>query len=196
MFYVIRLCFLWFLLLVALPLSAENLSSLTHEIEKFTKHSHAHRALPSVGFWDEQDQAMQFDAWDGQLILVYFWASWCNSCLPELEVLNQLAKPLQKEHVQLVPISVDYKGIEAARDTYKRMKLTHLDLYLDKKNTLYGALGVQALPTTLIIDEHGTIIRSYTGQLQWQHPEILQWILQFKEKPLSVTPQPRPTEPS
>ena len=95
-------------LTVGYSISAEASYS---EIEKFAKIRTTKLPSSMTPFYDDKNQPLTFETWEGQLIVVYMWASWCNACIPDLLQLDQLAKAMHKAQIQLVPISTDYKRL-------------------------------------------------------------------------------------
>lgn len=102
----------------------------------------------------------------GKMIVMQFWASWCEGCG---DVMGDVAPIVAKyEGALFLPISVD-ESIGEAKGYFKKqkddVKALEAKSYLDLDAKLASALKVEALPAIAIVDEHGKVVRSYTGHL-------------------------------
>jgi len=121
------------------------------------------RVLDGVTLSTESGDLL-FDAVDGQVVVVVFWASWCAPCAQELPIVAQLQDTWRAEGlpVTLVAVSVD----ESAAD-YRRgaKRFAELGLTMAHDPTLAKKLGVQSVPATRLMDLHGQA----AGRLQGFH---------------------------
>jgi thiol-disulfide isomerase/thioredoxin len=99
----------------------------------------------------------------GKVVLVNFWATWCEPCKSEMPGLQQLADQLHDQPFRLysVDLQEDAPSIQAFEQQYG------LNLYavIDEDGTATRAYGVRALPSTFLIDQHGTLHLQRLGQL-------------------------------
>lgn len=120
-------------------------------------------SLPSMSLqlWGEKQKKTNFAQWQGQPIILHFWASWCDSCQQDVLELLKL-KNLSFPRL----IGVNYK--DHTKDL-KRWLLVNPsifdDLIIDKSGRLGLELGVVATPETFIVDKQGVIRFRYQGPL-------------------------------
>jgi thiol-disulfide isomerase/thioredoxin len=105
--------------------------------------------------------------WKGKVILVDFWATWCQGCVDELPHVKQLYNEYHTQGFEIVGVNNDF----AAADVTKFMAdnpipWPHLfdptDAAKQDWNSVTHNLGVDALPEMIIIDRDG-IVRSVQG---------------------------------
>lgn len=105
----------------------------------------------------------------GKVVLVNFWASWCETCKEEKPYFRDLINKFGNEMVYL---SVLYNNEPA--DAKKYMKDAEYDfpvLIDDKKIALeYGLTGV---PETFIIDRKGILSKKIIGGIHWDMPGFI-----------------------
>lgn len=104
---------------------------------------------------------VRLDQFRGNAVLLDFWATYCKPCmnaLPELEALHQR---LGSKGLRVVGISVDERE-ELVRKAVTRNSVSYP--ILRGTSEVWNAYGVNALPTLLLIDRDGKIIRRFGGE--------------------------------
>jgi cytochrome c biogenesis protein CcmG/thiol:disulfide interchange protein DsbE len=91
----------------------------------------------------------------GKVVLIDFWASWCEPCKKELPVLARLAPRLKEKGVEIVSINIDEKKANAEQF----MKEHGLDLTVvyDKDHKIVGQWEPPKMPTSFVVDRAGVI---------------------------------------
>jgi thiol-disulfide isomerase/thioredoxin len=99
----------------------------------------------------------------GKVVLVNFWATWCEPCKSEMPGLQQLANELQDRPFKLY--SVDLQEDAAQVDAFKRDLGLNLYAVLDQDGDVTRTYGVRALPATFLIDQKGVLRQQRLGPL-------------------------------
>ncbi len=95
----------------------------------------------------------------GKVVIVDFWASWCEPCKIELPALNALHKKF-KGKVMIVGINVDDDINEAK--TFLKEHGVSFPLAYDKDKKMVNALEISTMPTSFILSE-GKIVKIHSG---------------------------------
>jgi peroxiredoxin len=119
-------------------------------------------ALPDV---DGRDQRL--DQWKGKVLVVNFWATWCEPCREEMPEFVKTQAALGSKGLQFVGIAIDQPA--KIRQFSHELKLNYPSLVGG-----YGALElskvlgnkISALPFTLIIGRDGQIAYTQMGPLK------------------------------
>jgi peroxiredoxin len=99
--------------------------------------------------------------WEGRVVVLNFWATWCAPCREEIPHLIDLQREYSPEEVRVAGVSIDEEGASVVRPYAEEMDISY-PLILDPERTLaekYG--GHYAVPTTFIIDPNGNIRQRY-----------------------------------
>ncbi len=92
----------------------------------------------------------------GKVVIVDFWASWCEPCKIELPYLNNLAKKYKGKDVVIVGVNLDEKQADAL--TFLKAHPVQLPLAYDgAKKVLAEKAEIEVMPTSFIIDKNGVI---------------------------------------
>ena len=122
---------------------------------------------PDFTLADLNGQSRTIKEWDGKVIAVNFWATWCPPCKREIPSFNTLQRELGAQGLQFVGVAIDDPG--AVASYVKNAVIGYPVLIGDESHTIavaeqYGnATGV--LPYTVIIDRNGRIAYVQYGEL-------------------------------
>lgn len=129
-------------------------------------------ALRSASFMDLSGKPRRLAEWDGRILVVNFWATWCPPCREEIPALVRVRDKLHLSGVEFVGIALDQepKVREFARNVQISYPLLLADgSGLDLVRKL-GNLG-GGLPFTIVLDHEGTIAHRNLGALTQQNME-------------------------
>lgn len=134
-------------------------------------------------FYDEFENEYQISDYKDNLVILYFWASWCVGCNQELKQLQQLNAALeyQKIHdLEIIPLSIDQKEVYELNSFYKSLGVDTLPIFHDNGRKFTDALKVKSLPTTFIIDKGGSIVAHIYDHLDWNNTQLTHELIELK----------------
>lgn len=97
----------------------------------------------------------------GKPVVLHYWATWCEPCKKDMTLLRRLQAGYQREGLQLVGVNVDISR-QMANEFLKGTPLPWTQLFEEgalESSRLATAFGVQTLPTMMLIDQDGTVVR-------------------------------------
>ena len=128
---------------------------------------------PAIGLQRPEFAAMDLDGqlrnikeWDGKVILLNFWATWCPPCLKEIPGFIELQKTYADQGFQIIGIAVDDE--HAVREYATEIGMNYPAMVVESEGAglakRYGN-GIGALPYTVIINRNGEISNTIMGEL-------------------------------
>lgn len=133
----------------------------------------ARAPLPEASFTDAAGREHRLADFRGQGLVVNLWATWCPPCVAEMPALDRLQAMLAGEGVRVLPLASDRGGAPVVEAFYRRLELAHLGIWLDPRGAAARALGVRALPTTVIVDRAGMERARLAGEAEWDAPALV-----------------------
>lgn len=101
----------------------------------------------------------------GKVVILNFWASWCEPCRYEMPHFQSFYERYQQE-VEIIAVNVTSKDhiadVEAFRDTYR---LT-FPILLDETGDISTMYGAFSIPTTVILDRDGQVVHEVVGPME------------------------------
>jgi thiol-disulfide isomerase/thioredoxin len=110
----------------------------------------------------------------GQVVLLNFWASWCEPCLAELPSLELLAERHRHDGVQV--LAVNFRETDGAVRRFLAKTGCTLPILRDADGGAARAWGVRVFPSTVLINRDGRATLTITGELDWTGAEARRWI--------------------
>ena len=104
----------------------------------------------------------------GKVVLVNFWATWCEPCLVELPSLLQLHRDMPSLDILAVSIDED----PDAYSTFIARRHIDLTTVRDPSQSAAKLFHTEMWPETYAIDRDGVIRRKFVGAQDWSSPEI------------------------
>ncbi len=103
----------------------------------------------------------------GKVILINFWASWCLECRTEHENLLALSRRFSS-NPDFVMLGINYQDREEDARQYLQVNGSNFDHVRDLKGMISINYGVYGVPETFVIDQQGVIRYKYVGPLVGQ----------------------------
>ena len=129
--------------------------------------------VPDISFVDETGARRSLADFDGKVVLLNIWATWCIPCRTEMPTLDRLQVALGGPDFEVVALSIDRGGPQVVREFFDEIGIQHLAINIDASSRAAFALGAVGLPATLLIDRDGMEIGRLIGPAEWDAPEMV-----------------------
>ena len=117
---------------------------------------------PSWELQDANGKRIHSSDFKGKVVILDFWATWCPPCKAEIPGFIALQNEYGKKGLAVVGISVDEGGADIVKEVAQKLGMNYpVVLADDKTPQAFG--GIEAIPTTFIIDREGRIVTKHLG---------------------------------
>ena len=117
--------------------------------------------------FDASGREVPIESFRGKTVILNLWAPWCGPCLSEMPSLDRLARRLSDKDFAVVAVTKDPVGPSPSQETFERMGLKRLKVYLDPEGRLAPEIGSRGYPTTLILGADGALLAVWEGAADW-----------------------------
>ena len=127
-------------------------------------------ATPSLALRDLQGKEHKLADYRGKVVVLNFWATWCDPCREEMPSMQRLQDKLAGKPFAI--LAVDFgEGAPRINDFLKEVPV-RFTVLLDRDTSAATAWKVKVLPTTLVLDPGQRIRYSVIGDLEWDSPAV------------------------
>ena len=134
------------------------------------------RPVPEISFEDGEGETLSLADFNGKVVLLNIWATWCAPCRREMPTLDRLQAELGGSDFEVVALSIDRQGVPVVEAFYQEIGLETLPIYVDPSGASQRALRVLGIPTTLLLDRDGNELGRLAGPAEWDSPEMVGFI--------------------
>ncbi|MDG1223365.1 MAG: TlpA disulfide reductase family protein [Candidatus Marinimicrobia bacterium] len=144
----------------------------TEKAKSLTSKESQKMKAPDFLLADLDGNVMSFSAYEGQVVLLTFWGTWCGPCRQEIPDFIKLYDEFNNEGLEIVGIAIQSGGAESIKKFSDYYKINYPVLTDIEGNESYKAfsdfgtisgVGTRAVPTTFLIDREGYIVKTYRG---------------------------------
>lgn len=126
-------------------------------------------AAPDFTLKDYAGREVKLSSLRGQVVMVNFWATWCNTCVVEMASMERLVEKERGKNFRLLAVSVD-DDWAAVRKFFA--KGTPLDVLLDTARDVPKKWGTEKFPESFLIDKDGVIRYYIVSNRDWSAPSV------------------------
>ncbi len=114
---------------------------------------------PEIVLKNQHDSVVKLSSFEGRVVLIDFWASWCGPCRASMPEVKRLYKKYKDQGFEVLGVSIDDKKEDWLK-AIKHDKLLHTQV-IDRGGWYAKVLDqyfVDAIPTTFLLDKQGMIV--------------------------------------
>ena len=122
--------------------------------------------MPSFALENVLDgKIVDSDTFQGKVLLLTFFATWCPPCAEEVPILVKLHSELAAAGFSVVGLSVDQQGASVVAKFIEKREVNYPVLLAEAQTTIdFG--GVYGIPVAFLVNKSGNVVKKYTGYIQ------------------------------
>ena len=166
-----RIVALAFVLAAAAALSS---SAATPPATKFTALSPV--VAPAIELKDTSGKFHRLSDYKGKVVVVNFWATWCEPCREEMPSLQRLKERFDRDKrrgAALVILAVNYNENVANVDKFLKAVPVDFPVLLDSFGQASSTWKPGVLPASFMIGRDGRLYYRVIGELDWSGAEAV-----------------------
>jgi len=119
-------------------------------------------AAPEWKLMDVDGNEVSSKQFEGKVVVLDFWATWCPPCREEIPGFVELQKSYGDRGLVIVGVSLDSKGPVGVKEFMMRFKMNY-PVVMGDEAIVEAFGGVEGIPTTFVIDRKGNIVTKHVG---------------------------------
>jgi len=111
---------------------------------------------------DANNQLHRLSDYQGQWVVVNFWATWCSPCIREIPELNRFHRQYHKEGVTVIGINFEELAVEQLKQAIGEFDIDYPVLRIGS-TPLVPFEPLKGLPSTFVVSPEGRLVKSWLG---------------------------------
>tara|TARA_B100000003_G_C10824414_1_gene328291 strand:+ start:254 stop:763 length:510 start_codon:yes stop_codon:yes gene_type:complete len=137
------------------------------------------KKINSLTFLDAQNNKINLEDYQGKLILINFWATWCAPCKEEMPSLDQLQINNKLFNLKIFPINIGQDKVNKAQKFFDDLDIKNLEIYFDTSINLAKILSLRGVPTSILINKDGQEFARIIGSIDFNDVKFIDWLSSY-----------------
>ena len=165
-------------LIIFIFLISNSIADETAEIknlviyDKLKKHD-------AITFLDAKNNELNLNNYQGNLVLLNFWATWCAPCKEEMPSLDQLQTNEKLNNLKIFPINIGQENLKKSQKFFEDLSIKNLEVYFISSINLPKKLQLRGIPTTILINKDGLEFARIIGSIDFKDEKFIKWLSKY-----------------
>ena len=133
----------------------------------------------SITLIDDKGKLIDLSEYNGNLILLNFWATWCAPCKEEMPSLDKLQIHKKLNNLKIFPVNVGRDNLEKSLNFYNVLNIKNLKVYFDTDITLAKKFGLRGIPTSILLNKDGLEFARIIGSIDYEDIKFIDWLSNY-----------------
>jgi len=137
------------------------------------------RPVSAVIFEDFSGKEIYLKDYNGKLVIINFWATWCAPCKEEMPSLDRLYKNENFNNLEILTVNVEEPNTLKTKKFFKSLNIQNLSIFFDKKLNFVNSFKLRGIPTTILINKKGEEFARIIGSIDFEDKKFTKWLLNY-----------------
>ena len=137
------------------------------------------KTYDNVIFLDKNDQKININEYTGNLLILNFWATWCEPCKEEMPSLDKLQANPELDKIKIFPINIGKETLDKVNKFFVDFKIKNFETYFDQPTTLAKKFSLRGVPTSILINKEGEEFARIMGSIDFEDKNFVNWIKKY-----------------
>ena len=134
------------------------------------------KVYDNVIFLDKNDKKINIKEFNGNLLLLNFWATWCAPCKEEMPSLDKLQVNQNLSNLKIFAINISQESKQKVDSFFEDLNIKNFDPYFDAPTTLAKTFSLRGVPTSILIDKDGKEFARIMGSIDFDDQVFINWL--------------------
>jgi thiol-disulfide isomerase/thioredoxin len=137
------------------------------------------KAYDNVIFLDKNEQKINIKEFNGNLILLNFWATWCEPCKEEMPSLDRLQSNQNFNNLKVFAINISQESVKKVDSFFRDLNIKNFEPYFDAPTTLAKTFSLRGVPTSILINKKGEEFARIIGSIDFDDKKFINWLKDY-----------------
>ena len=137
------------------------------------------KKISEISFKNEEDKNVSLSEYENKLLILNFWATWCEPCKEEMPSLQNLQNNSNFKNLKILPINIGQEDKDSIKKFFSDMKINTFEIFYDSDVKLAKKFSLRGIPTSVLINKDGYEFAKVIGSIDFEDPKFVNWLLNY-----------------
>ena len=137
------------------------------------------KKISEISFKNDEDKNVSLSEYENKLLILNFWATWCEPCKEEMPSLQNLQNNSNFKNLKILPINIGQEDKDSIKKFFSDMKINTFEIFYDSDVKLAKKFSLRGIPTSVLINKDGYEFAKIIGSIDFEDPKFVNWLLNY-----------------
>jgi len=137
------------------------------------------KPVSAVIFEDFSGNKINLKDYQGKLVIINFWATWCAPCKKEMPSLDALYQNDSFKNLKIFAVNMEQPNQSKTKKFFSDIKIKNLEIFFDSNLNFVKKFKLRGVPTTILINKKGEEFARIVGSIDFQDEKFLKWLSNY-----------------
>ena len=137
------------------------------------------RPIPPLLFEDFLGNEISLKNYQGKLVIINFWTTWCAPCKKEMPSLDKLYQVNNFKNLQVFAVNMEQPNTLKTKKFFTNLNIQKLEIFFDRNLNFVKEFKLRGVPTTVLINKKGEEFARIIGEVNFQDKKFLKWLSKY-----------------
>ena len=130
-------------------------------------------------FEDFSGNEINLNQYNGKLVIINFWATWCAPCKKEMPSLDKLYQSKDFKNLQVFAVNMEQPNPLKTKKFFADLNIKKLEIFFDSNLNFVKEFKLRGMPTTVLINKKGEEFARIIGEVDFLDKKFLKWLSNY-----------------
>tara|TARA_B100000029_G_scaffold165600_1_gene161805 strand:- start:6067 stop:6606 length:540 start_codon:yes stop_codon:yes gene_type:complete len=137
------------------------------------------KPISSLIFEDFLGNEINLNQYNGKLVIINFWATWCAPCKKEMPSLDKLYQAKNFKNLQVFAVNMEQPNTLKTKKFFDDLNIKKLEIFFDSNLNFVKEFKLRGVPTTVLINKKGEEFARIIGEIDFLDKKFLKWLSNY-----------------
>ena len=137
------------------------------------------KPISSLIFEDFSGNEINLNQYNGKLVIINFWATWCAPCKKEMPSLDKLYQAKNFKNLQVFAVNMEHPNTLKTKKFFTDLNIKKLEIFFDSNLNFVKEFKLRGMPTTVLINKKGEEFARIIGEVDFLDKKFLKWLSNY-----------------
>ncbi len=137
------------------------------------------KPISPIIFEDFSGNEISLKDYQGKLVIINFWATWCAPCKKEMPSLDQLYQDSSFKNLEVLAVNMEQPNVKKTKKFFADLNIKKLSIFFDSNLNFVKEFKLRGVPTTVLLNKKGEEFARIIGEVDFQNKKFVKWLSKY-----------------